>query len=81
MAQFIPHGAISASEIGFDLFIFMANDEHNQPPQLAGRKPNRLIAGYPCCLSNRREGAGAKIKARIIARLVDAGVKRYCLGI
>ena len=26
MAQFIPHGAISDSEIGFDLFIFMPNN-------------------------------------------------------
>jgi len=27
MAQFIPHGAISVSEIGFDFFIFVPNAE------------------------------------------------------
>jgi hypothetical protein len=45
MAQFIPHGAISGSEIGFDLFIFKPNpDKPEQKPgtAMARRSPGSL---------------------------------------
>ena len=79
MAQFIPHGAMSCSEIEFDFFIIMPNVRHNPPQENMPDNPFSENTCLEAGLHSKNDALGVGVHAVVMQFLYSFLMRRNLL--